>query len=973
MTTRTEARAEKSFVSALLPWLVAASVVVIYLLTLNHWLSFKNLQSVAEATGQAWMPQMYLPLFTLVTSPFHWLPETWVPLAMNLFSTVCAFFVLALLARSVALLPQDRTSKQREREKGAFGLLSIPTSWIPPVLAVLVCGLQLTFWENATTLSSGMFDLLLFAYSVRCLLEYRITKRESWLLRAAVVYAAAATDTWLLIALFPGFLAAIIWVRGFAFFQLRFLARLFLCVLAGLLIYLYLPLIHLRSDGFFWVPLKQNVAAEFSQIRYIFRYTPHYVQFLLVLTSLLPILAIAIRWKSSFGDTSQLGILLATWVFHLANAALLIVCIWAAFDTGFGLRDPTGRFPILDWNRERFLVFYYLGALSIGYFSGYFLLVFKPLARRGHRPTTAQKALNAASVFAICALLVLAPLALLYKNVPEIRVTNGPAMRNYASMLTENFPSEGVILGDDASSLLISESWLARSGKAKNFVFLDTHSIKYPAYYRFQTRKNHEVLPQLSTNVSDRALIGDLDTLALVAKLAEKHPVYYLQPSFGYYFEVFYAVPHGLSYELKRYATNTTVSTPPLPDAVMAENEAFWKEHDPEIRALLPSITDPAAEPVPNFRQRWMTALHIPFEKNSDAVQLGALYSRALNTWAVHEQRLGRLEPAGAHFDEASQLYPGNVVARANSEFNAKLRKGERVTVDNPRAFEDRFGKFSDWQQILEVNGMFDEPTGCLAEGIVFARGRLDREAAQCLQRSLTLAPESVLARLWLARVYLVSREPAQAYPMIEQLKERSNSFADAAITPADVFQLEMAAYYANTNLDKLHHLLSTTLSKEPPDNALLDAAARVSVVYGDYTNALLVADKQLQISPDNLTSLVNKGFVELQLKNFDEAIPPLSRALSLQPTNSPALFCRAMAYLQTDKLDESQRDYETLQKMNPHASAVYHGLAEIASRKKDTNAAIRYYELDLTNVPPNSAEAKFAAERLKSLKPASP
>jgi tetratricopeptide (TPR) repeat protein len=367
-----------------------------------------------------------------------------------------------------------------------------------------------------------------------------------------------------------------------------------------------------------------------------------------------------------------------------------------------------------------------------------------------------------------------------------------------------------------------------------------------------------------------------------------------------------------------------------------------------------------------------MAAMHMPFEKNSDAVQLGCIYSRALNTWGVQEQRLERLETAGAHFDEASQLYPENVVARANLEFNVKLRKGERMAADNPRAFEDRFGKFSDWQQILEVNGMFDEPTGCLAEGIVFARGRLDREAAQCFRRSLALAPESVLARLWLARVYLVSREPAQAYPLIEQLKERASSFADAAITPSDVFQLEMAADYANTNRDNLHRLLTTTLSKQPPDDALLDAAARVCVIYGDYTNALRVADRQLQISPDNLTSLVNKGFITIQLKDFSGAIPPLSRAISLQPTNSPALYCRAMAYLQIEKLDESQRDYETLQKLNPKAYAVYHALAEIASRKKDTNAAIRYYQLDLTNVPPDSAEAKFAADRLKSLKPAS-
>jgi hypothetical protein len=31
-----------------------------------------------------------------------------------------------------------------------------------------------------------MFDLLVFAYAIRCVLEYRITDRESWLLRASL-------------------------------------------------------------------------------------------------------------------------------------------------------------------------------------------------------------------------------------------------------------------------------------------------------------------------------------------------------------------------------------------------------------------------------------------------------------------------------------------------------------------------------------------------------------------------------------------------------------------------------------------------------------------------------------------------------------------------------------------------------------------------------------------------------------------
>jgi len=698
MTTRTDAGAEKSFVSALLPWIVAAAVAVIYLLTLNHWLSFKNLQPVARLTGHMWTPEVFSPVFTLVTSPFHWLPVSWVPLTMNLFSAACAFFVLVLLARSVALLPQDRTQKQRDRLHGPSGLLTTQWAWIPPVLATLACGLQLTFWENATTLSSGMLDLLLFAYSVRCLLEYRISKQESWILRAAVVYALGVTDSWVIMALLPGFLVAILWLRGLSFFQLHFLSRLFLCLLLGLLAYLYLPFLHWRSDGYFWAPLQQNIRWEFSQVVYIFKYTQHHVQFLLAMTSLVPLLFIAIRWNpAAAGDISNLGKALTTLTFHLIHLALLLLCIGAAFDPGFGLRDSLRRFRILTSNRDQLLPLYFIMALCIGYLAGYFLVVFRTSSRRQGRPTSpAEKILHKVSLACLCALLVLVPAGLLYKNVPEIKMTNGPAMKEYASLITEHLPSQAVILSDDAPTLMLAETWLARTRQDTNYVFLETQSLKSPDYYRLQTRHQPELLPKDLLSLTNSAVLTDAGALNMILGLAEKRPIYYLQPSFGYYFEAFYVVPHGMDYELKRYPTNEAIATPPpLSDAVFTENENFWKEHDAELRELLPAITIPADVEEMTPRQRWLHAMDIPFEKNIDALGLGSTYSRALNTWGVAAQRMGKLEAAGAHFDEAAQFYPDNVVAKENSAFNKKLRKGERVVAEDPGAFEDRFGKYS--------------------------------------------------------------------------------------------------------------------------------------------------------------------------------------------------------------------------------------------------------------------------------------
>ncbi len=973
MTTRTEAGAEKSFASTLLPWIVAGLLTVVYLLTLNHWLSFKNLQAVARASGEIWAPDVYAPLFSLVITPFHWLPETAIPLAMNVFSMVCAFLVLVLLARCVALLPHDRTQKQREREHGHSALLSIPMAWVPVVLAVFVCGLQLTFWENATSFSSGMFDLLLFAYCVRCLLEYRVSHAESWLLRAAVVYAAAATESWVMVMLLPAFLVAIVWLKGLTFFQLRFLARLFLCVLAGSLFYLYLPLLHLKSDGYFWLSLKQNLSTEIFQASYIFRYTPHYVQLVMAMTSLLPILVIAIRWKPSFGDTSELGVALATWVFHLTHAALLGLCIWAAFDPAFSLRDAAGRFPILRGNRDAFLPFYFIAALSIGYFSGYFLLVFRPVMRRGRRVMESQNFLNAVSTAAVYALLILTPAGLLVKNIPQIKFTNGAMVKNYAAIMTEHLAPNGVIMSDNGGSLMLARSYLARNGKASDYLYLDTKALKSAGYYRFQTRQHPDLWPRLFTNVADNAMLSDFNLMHLVASLAETHPVYYLQPSFGYYFEVVYAVPHGLARELKVYPTNNVIWPPPLSEAVMAENETFWKEHAPELHELVPIINPPPPTGPPTLRQKWLHFMHIPVEKNFEANQVGAVYSRALNTWGVEAQRAGRLDAAGGHFEDAVRLFPENLVAKANADFNQKLRKGERVAVEDPSSFEKRFGNFDGWQIMLNADGIFDEPTGCLAQGIVFARGRLDREAAQNFERTLALAPESLLARLWLARVYVVLGTPEKAFHLVDELNSRTNMFADAAINAADVFQIQLAASYVEQDPEKVQRLVKSTVSGKSPDPSLLETAARVCGYYHDFTNALVVLDKQLQLSPNNVGILLNKAYAHMQLTNFNEAIPPLSRAISLAPTNGTALYFRAISYFETGKLDESQRDYEALQKGNEKAYPAYHGLGEIAVRKKDTNSAIRYFELDRTYAPPGSPEFEFATNRIHSLKTGAP
>src|SRR2546426_11579985 len=219
-------RFDSQFAQRRLPWLAGAAALIFYLSTLAPWISLRGFATLAKASGWDWHPIYVAPIHYLVTFPVRWFPVAWQPAVPNVIAAVFSSLTLCLLARSVAILPHDRTREQRQYERSDHSFLTVWGSWMPSLLAVLVLGLQLTFWENAIVSTGGALGLLLFAYVIRCLLEFRIEERESWLTRAALVYGLGVTNDFAMIACLPLFVVAIVWIRGRAFFNVRFCLRM---------------------------------------------------------------------------------------------------------------------------------------------------------------------------------------------------------------------------------------------------------------------------------------------------------------------------------------------------------------------------------------------------------------------------------------------------------------------------------------------------------------------------------------------------------------------------------------------------------------------------------------------------------------------------------------------------------------------------------------------------------------------------
>jgi hypothetical protein len=119
-------REHSRFVHFLLPWLIAIGGMVLYAATLNRWVALAGLDVVSKVTGWDWNTMQLGPVTLLLTWPIRWLPGGMQPMALNLLSVLLAGITLGLLAKSVALLPHDRTREQRQRERNDFSFLTIP-------------------------------------------------------------------------------------------------------------------------------------------------------------------------------------------------------------------------------------------------------------------------------------------------------------------------------------------------------------------------------------------------------------------------------------------------------------------------------------------------------------------------------------------------------------------------------------------------------------------------------------------------------------------------------------------------------------------------------------------------------------------------------------------------------------------------------------------------------------------------------
>jgi tetratricopeptide (TPR) repeat protein len=935
------------------PFQVALGALVLYGLTSSHGVTLNSLALTAKVAGWDWRPLSSHPLFWLFTLPVRLLPVGWVATALNLFSAVCGAVTLGILTRSLELLPWFRP-------------LATLQGWnarLPILLAVAVCGLELTFWQNATGGTGEILDLLLLAAAVWCVLEFHVGKDDRWLKAAAVVWGAGMAEDWVMVFALPLFVGSLIWLLKFRFLNLRFILSMAGFGLAGFAIYAVLPMANGLSPDSPWnLPTAwANSLKETKGILvliYVGFWKSHrLVTVAILLFFLMPLLAILAQFGNEDTKNKSPMDRMLIWIYRGVRVGLLLFCVWLVFNPDFGPRQIAARqihvgLPMLTVD--------YLNALCAGFLAGNFLLIPRCDESTRRRTIGRQLAhfLERAAIPLFTLLLAVVVLGLGTRNLPAIVLVNRQPLVQFGEFALNSLPAGGgIVLSDIPEMLEVFQAAQAGSGNKPDWLPLDTLSLPAPEY-RARLQRRHAGNWLTSTNQED---LRPDEMLKLVYGLTQTNQVFYLHPSFGYFFEFLYQHPNGSVFEL-RGLPNKSISPPPLTAAMIAQNEKTWDDHSAQIESLRRAGSPEKSSLVTKIE----AGLHLEPVIVGQTGLLKEWYSMLLNDWGVELQRNGRLPAAQRRFSQALELNTNNWVALVNLQCNTNLQAGTNMALGNAAGFIQQGGSIKQLELFMKRLGPLDDPSFCYLLGGFYQENGLPRLAMQQFNRAHDLAPEALAPQFSLAKLDALYGFPDQAMELINHLRSMEKKMPPNSGMDVQLALLETSVWLSQSNLTRAGDVMQTVVQRHPDDDQILNQIAQTYSAFGDFTNAEQLVTRMLARNPDNIPALLTRSGILLQSSREELAIPVLNHILSLT-NRSDAKLNRAIAYIQTSNYPAAAADCLELDNSLPKCYLAEYRLAQIAVLQHDTNQAVHYLQLCLTNAPPGTPLWREVQVRLQA------
>jgi tetratricopeptide (TPR) repeat protein len=906
-------------------------VALLALATLNPWISTSGLTEVAGIAGWDFGLPFGQPLRTLLGLVLSRLTDAGIPAWSNAVTAVLAGLVAFILARCVALLPHDRRTEQRTRESSDIALLTIPLAWVPPVFAVLLLALQLTFWEHATAFTGEMIDLLLFAYAIKCLLEYRLSQAEPQLWRFALTVGLGLAENYAMIGFVPLFLVAVGWIRGLSFFNLGFLVRMLGFTVLGFSLLLITPWIAKASGRFddsYWdlvlttFILKKNALLSLPRGRFL----------LFAIIMVLPLAAIGIRWGGTTGATG-LDKLAANVAWQVLQFAWFVACIAMAFDLKFGPRELGYGIPLLT--------FHFCAALSAGYFAGYYLLLFSraPVSKHFQPGALTRTSIQISGALVLAAA-VAVPAVLVWRNLPKLRAQNGSALRDYALAMLGSLPEQPcLVISDDATLATVLIAAQHTGGFGDRHVVINNRLAPTQDYRHFMAARYGGRWPRLTEIARVKENVAG-QWLSLAVEAALTNRAYFTTTPVSFFAEPLDFQTVGA---LQRAVPSTGLLAAAASPAELDGIERFWTGLKPALDRLIADQATGARDPA----------------------FVAGLWSRTANSAGVVLQRAGRLPAAAQLFETAQKVVEGNnVAAEINLAVNQALTKGQPAPAEASKIWLTRF-------PAVDKTGPVDEPAYLhfLGQSVLGQKDDLTRRAAVFFHRAGQLLPGSRTNALGLAAAALAATDFATATNTLRGLRTGFSAGTWPPIEEAWLLRLEAQTAIQLGNMAAAEAPLIRARELAPQVNDTHDYLTYFYLVQARLPEALAAVDAWLKSQPQNKNALSRRTIVLMQQQDYPKAVEDLSRLLDADPGNATARINRAISNLMLNQLADSRRDYEQLIEDKLDGFQVRFGLAEIARREAKPADELLHLQRYAALASPQSPEYTNVLARIAELK----
>jgi len=940
------------------PLWAALAMFAIYAGTMGHGMTVNSMAMTAKVAGWQPVPLVGQPLLWLLTLPLYLLPAGWVALGMKVLAAALASAIMALLVRTLQLLPWDRSWDKASRL----------ATCLPWAAACVLCGLEFTFWREATSACGELVDLLLLAAVPWLLLEYGVRQHVRWLQAAALVLGVGMAENWVTIFLVPLFLwkmrqRLLGWVSGEQPLERKFIRQLALLWLAGFSVYVISPMVNGLTPHSSQT-LGQSWLASLHQTKNLYAILYHQfwrghrllmigvcVYFaVLILPLLIPMRDEGTHNKSGL-DQFQ------TWMFRGLRLCLLLACCWLAFDPTPGarqmiLRQMSARMPLLTLD--------YLTALCAGFLLGNLLLIPYVVVREDYYRPKSKIPWGRYAAAAAALLMALVTLGLCFRNAPVICGANFHPIEEFGAQAVASLPAGGgIMLSDNPQKLVVFQAALAHDRHAADWLAVDTGKLRTLEY---RTRLER-LRPAAWVTDSTRHDLNSFELRQLLEQQARTNRLFYLHPSYGYFFERFYAEPSQAVYELKLRGKDP-LDVPALTDAEVNGTEQFWSAAWNSQLARLASHPTRSTGLKKKLERFGLTAA-----SRYDEELLAQWCSVPLDGWAVALQKSGRLPEAGERFKQALLLNTNNFSARLSLGCNERLQATNHMDLSEVAKLSGMLGDREHMGLLVDNDGPFDEPTIGYLWGCAFLDHKLLIEAAETFERVHALAPGAPAAELALAEVYNRLGMADRGRPLIDHLQAEKSKLPASPALDLDIALVNSYSWLLQTNSANAQEALTSVLEQHPDDPQVMARVLSAYIGFGDYSNALQLVKRELAKSPEDVSSLNAEAVIFIQSGHAREALPVLDHVLSL--TNQPAArINRAFARLVGGDFAGAETDLHQLQSDGNKSGMVPFGLGVVDEHRHDTNSAINYFRLCESNSPPGSSLWRQADTHLRALLP---